>query len=670
MAGNIKGITIEFTADTSKLDKSLREVNKNTRAIDKELNQVNKALKFNPTSVELWRQKQTLLTQKVEETGKKLDILKQKQANMDTAGVDKNSAEYRKLQREIIETDSKLKNFTNQMKEVGNVNLKAVSAQMKEVGNKATAAGEALKGLSMAAGAIDVALAGLAYKSGAAADDLNTLSKVTGLSTQELQKYKAASDLVDVSVETIAKSQAKLKKSMYSAQQGSAAASTAFDTLGVSVTDANGHLRSQDEVFTDVIKALGSMENETERDALAMQIFGKSATELNPLIEDNGETFQRVADIFAKNNLEVVDQETIDKANQFNDYLDEIKATWGTAIATIGMQLAGYLAPVLEKVAGFLEKVAGWLSTLSPEVLTVIGIIAGVVAAIAPLLIVFGKIAFAISSITGLMSTLGISFTALMGPVGIVIAIIGALIAVGVLLYKNWDTIKEYAGMIKDWVVEKWTALKDGVTNAVNELKEKVLFYWNALKLGVTTIVETVRTKVSDVFNGIKSTVTSIFNGIKSTATSVWNGIKNAIVNPIETAKNTIKGIIDRIKGFFSGLRLELPHIKLPHFSISGKLSLAPPSVPHLNIDWYKTGGIFSSPTIAGIGEAGPEAVVPLDTLWKKLDRIAEARGGSNDAPSIVINVYGTPGMDAREVARSVKDELLREAENRRIAWG
>lgn len=659
MAGNIKGITIEFTGDTSKLDKSLREINKSTKAIDKELNQVNKALKFNPTSVELWRQKQTLLTQKVEETSKKLDILKQKQANMDTAGVDKNSAEYRKLQREIIETESKLKNFTGQLKQVGNVNLKAVSAQMKDIGNKATAAGQSLKGLSMAAGAIDVALAGLAYKSGAAADDLNTLSKVTGLSTQELQKYKAASDLVDVSVETIARSQAKLKKSMYSAQQGSAAASTAFDTLGVSVTDANGHLRSQDEVFTDVIKALGQMENETERDAISMQIFGKSAAELNPLIEDNGETFKRVADIFANNNLDVVDQETIDKANQFNDYLDEIKATWGAAISTIGMQLAGYLASVLEKVAGFLEKVAGWLSTLSPQVLTVIGIIAGVVAAIAPLLIVFGKIAFAISSITGLMSTLGLTFGAIAGPIGIAIAIIGALIAVGVLLYKNWDTIKLKAEELKNWVIEKWTALKDSVVNIVTNLKEQALLYWTALKTGISIILETIRSKVVGAWEAVKDKTVSVFEAVKS-----------AIVTPIQTAVDFVRGAIEKIKGFFSGLTLELPHIKLPHFSLQGDFSLVPPSVPKLSVDWYKTGGIFDSPTIAGIGEAGPEAVIPLDTLWKKLDKIAESRDGSGDVPPIVINIYAPAGADPKEIARSVKDDLIKEVKNRRMAWG
>ena len=659
MAGNIKGITIEFTGDTSKLDKSLREINKNTRAIDKELNQVNKALKFNPTSVELWRQKQTLLSQKVEETGKKLDILKQKQANMDTAGVSKNSAEYRKLQREIIETESKLKNFTGQLKQVGNVNLKAVSAQMKDIGNKATAAGQSLKGLSMVAGAIDVALAGLAYKSGAAADDLNTLSKVTGIGTDALQKYKLSADLVDVSVEAIAKSQQKLKKNMLGALDGTNDQAQYFEQLGVNITNADGSLRDAGDVFDETIEALGKMTNETERDAIAMALMGKSATELNPLIEDGGETYKRVADLMANNGLEVVDQETLDKANQFNDYLDEIKATWGAAISTIGMQLAGYLAPVLEKVAGFLEKVAGWLSTLSPEVLTVIGIIAGVVAAIAPLLIVFGKIAFAISSITGLMSTLGLTFGAIAGPIGIAIAVIGALIAVGVFLYKNWDTIKLKAEELKNWVIEKWTALKDGVVNAVTDIKEKALFYWTALKVGIGIIVDTVRSKVVGAWNAVKDKTVSIFAAVKS-----------AIITPIQNAVDFVKGAIDKIRGFFSGLTLELPHIKLPHFSLQGDFSLVPPSVPKLSVDWYKTGGIFDSPTIAGIGEAGPEAVIPLDTLWKKLDKIAESRSGSGDLPPIVINVYAPPGADPKEIARSVKDDLIKEVNNRRMAWG
>ena len=111
MAEKIKGITIEFRGNATPLQKAIREVNSDLNKTAKELSQVNKALKFNPTSLDLWRQKQELLTKKVSETEEKLGTLKTAQKQMDAAGVDKSSEEYRKLQREIVETESKLKTF-------------------------------------------------------------------------------------------------------------------------------------------------------------------------------------------------------------------------------------------------------------------------------------------------------------------------------------------------------------------------------------------------------------------------------------------------------------------------------------------------------------------------------------------------------------------------------
>ena len=668
-SGNVKGITIEFRGDTTQLSKAINQIRSEAKSFDKELGYINNSLKFNPKNVDLMRQKIAVLKDATKSGEQNIKEMKKALETMKSNDVDETSEDYRELQREIIKAESKQRDYNKELKklEASTSALGQASAKMSAFGEASVKAGESLRGLSMVAGAVDVALAGLTVKAGATADDLNTMAKVTGISTEELQKYKLSADLLDVSVETIAKSQTKMKKSMLSAKQGSENVAEAFNTLGISITDSNGHLRDQGAVFEESIKALGQMENETERDAIAMQIFGKSASELNPLIEDNGETFQKVADVFKQNDLEIVDQETIDKANQFNDALDTIKMTGMATLSTVGMQLAGYLAPAMEKVADVIGKIMGWLSQLDPAVLTIIGIIAGVLAVAYPLLIAIGRISTGISSIMALMSTLGVSLGAVAGAVLPVIGIIAGLIAVGVLLYKNWDTIKYYAGIVADWVVEKWTALKDGVVNTITNLVNTAKALWYALQVGVQTIITNISTTVSNIFNGIKNTVTSIFNSIKSTATTVWNGIKFAITHPIETAVAFVKTAVDKIKGFFSGLKIELPHIKLPHFNLTGSFSLVPPSVPKLSIDWYKNGGIFTQPTIfpsgVGVGEAGAEAVLPLKKLWEEMD--ARFSGGTN----ITINVQATPGMDVNELAKEIERRLINTTKRQNYAW-
>ena len=177
-------------------------------------------------------------------------------------------------------------------------------------------------------------------------------------------------------------------------------------------------------------------------------------------------------------------------------------------------------------------------------------------------------------------------------------------------------------------------AIKNTVSTVFNAIKTVASTVWNGIKSAISTVVDGISSKVSSVFNAVKSTVSSVFNGIKSTATSVWNGIKSAITTPIEAAKNMVKSALDRISGFFSGLKLQLPHIKLPHFSISGSFSIAPPSVPHLSISWYKEGGILTRPTIFGMngsslmagGEAGAEAVLPLKAFYDQLENILVSR--------------------------------------------
>ena len=607
MAGNIKGITIEFQGDTTKLDKALRQIKNSTKDIDKELKQVDKALKFNPKNVDLWRQKQDLLKEKISQTEKNLESLKDVQAQMDAKGVDKQSEAYRTVQREIIETQSKLRTYNNELRKVGQVNLRAMSEQFKDIGNKLTSAGQAMRGLSTAAAAVTAAIGALTVKSGKWADDINTMSKRYRIGTKDLQMYSAAAELVDVDVDTIAATHRKLTKSMTSAEKGTGKQAEAFEALGVSITDSNGQLRDSDAVWNEVIQSLSLVENETEREALAMDLLGKSAGDLNPLLEDGGETYKNLADTMAKYNLDFIDQDTLDQANEFNDSLDTIKAVGMVAFQQLGTQLAAYLAPAMEKVVDLVGRLAEWFSNLSPRTQAVIAGVAAFVAILAPLLIGLGKVSFAISSIMSLASTIipiiaGVGTTLL--PI---IGIMAAVVAAGVILYKNWDTIKAKA----------------------------IAF---------------------------KNTVVATFNDFKAKVAATFNAIKTAIITPIQNAIDKVRSIVNKIKSFFPiKVGNIFGHIKLPHFKITGKLSINPPSIPKLSVDWYKTGGIFDSPSLIGVGEAGPEAVVPLDKFWEKLDRL-------QGETSIVINVYGD-NADPKQIANEVKRMLIKEVNNRRLAW-
>lgn len=249
---------------------------------------------------------------------------------------------------------------------------------------------------------------------------------------------------------------------------------------------------------------------------------------------------------------------------------------------------------------------------------------------------VWNGISTIISSVmSAIWTTISTIWGAIKSTIETVLTVILAII--GTIWYAIDDTVLTVMNAIWNTITTIWNAISNTISTVINGIKSIVSTVWNTIESVTTTIwngiknaievpLNNVKSIVSSVVNGIKSTVSSVWNAIKSVTTSVWNSVKNAITSPMETAKNLVKGIIDSIKGFFN-FTFTWPKIPLPHFSIKPKGweigDLLKGKLPSLGIEWYAKGGIMNDPTVFGIngnrlmvgGEAGAEAIAPIDTL-------------------------------------------------------
>ena len=234
---------------------------------------------------------------------------------------------------------------------------------------------------------------------------------------------------------------------------------------------------------------------------------------------------------------------------------------------------------------------------------------------------------------------------------------------------------------------QTWADIKTIITEVFNAVQAVVVAVWPYVKeiisAAIAAILKTIETikncigPVKNAFNTIKTTVTNVFNAIKSiisgavnaintiitgvrtgidTARGIFNSIRDTVTSVFDGIRNKVTSVVDTIKGIFN-FTWSLPHISLPHFAVSPPGwkfgDLLKGSIPSLSIQWYAKGGVFEAPSVIGVGEAGPEAVVPLDPFWQKLENLV-GEGG----PNIVINVYQQPGESGEELAKKVEKRL------------
>ena len=418
---------------------------------------------------------------------------------------------------------------------------------------------------------------------------------------------------------------------------------------------------------TESLKGLGIVMNQSTLDAFALANgFGKTTKDMTEA-EKVSLRYAFVMD--ATKNAQGDFARTSDgTANSIKIFKETIKELG----IEIGEKLLPVITPIIQKITEWVAK----FGELDSKTQTIILVIAGVLAAIGPLLIMIGTIITAVGTVSTALGAVSL-------PILGIIAAIVAVIAVGVLLYKNWDVIEEKAKEVWDKVIEIFTSMKDGISNIFNSIKETITNVVEAIKTGisdkfnavldeVTTIFNNIKTSITNIVEGIKLTVITVFDAIKTgiseklnaakdTVTTVFENIKTTMSDKISAAKDAVGSAIDKIKSFFN-FTWSLPPLKVPHFSISGKFNLSPPSVPKFGVSWYAQGGIFDEASVIGVGENGREAVMPLDRNTGWIDQLASKlnqNGDINNTPDSNANMIDAMYQMSKQIVNAIERKDL-----------
>ncbi len=532
------------------------------------------------------------------------------------------------LERQINSTQGEIRRYSTSLSELdgsaGNAGdaLNSLTGDINDTERSASTLTDVFKGsfaADIAASGVKKLADGLQSMAGAAknavvetaqyADDIATLSVQTGISTEKLQEYNYMTGLADVELETITGSMSKLTKNMATAQKGTGDAAAAFEALGVSTTNSDGSLRDNEAVFGDIINKLGEMTNETERDAYAMQIFGKSAQDLNPLIALGADGFANLAQE-AKDMGYVMDGDALNSMLAVADAMDRTEKMADSVKQQIATQLAPIITEITDSFMAWAEsvdwdavgdKISGAIEIVSDFVKTIIENKDEIIAGIAG--IAAGFVAFQAVS---LVQTAVKSFQAFQraeegatiaqwalnaaqnaNPIGLIIAAITALVTGIVILWNTnedfrnfvigmWEGIKDAVLAIGEWfatdfvdffksawdgikgawsaVVEFFQGIWDGIVNVFSDVIGFYIGIYSAAWEGIKKIWSV----VADWFVGVKDGIANAFIGvgdkIKETFTNGLEFIKNLPAEALQWGKDIVDGIAKGIKAAASAV--------------------------------------------------------------------------------------------------------------------
>jgi len=403
--------------------------------------------------------------------------------------------------------------------------LGKAESQLQDFGKKAQSIGLGLtKTLSVSLAAVGTAAFANTVRIGNYADKLLDLEQQTGLSTDALQKYRAVATQAGIATDAVANASENLQRRLASGEEGSADLVKGLESIGVASRDASGGLRSIDSVVEETIKKLADIEDITQRNQLAFKIFGRSASELAPLLSLGSAGIEEATQKAEKLGL-VLSRDALEAANAFRVEFDFLKSS----LASVGNELGLAFLPVAEKLVQVIQSkvipaiksITNFFSNLSDNTKTVIAVIGGLAAGIGPLLIGLG-------SLLKILPLIKAGFVALTGPIGLITLAVGAAVVLIADLANELARTKKIIGEVRDQQLEN---IVKGVNDAVADQTEifkkynKELSDSEARQKSLNFLLESYKTRLEDVRN-----------------TDAGN-LKRII--ELNTAIDTIQGLID-----------------------------------------------------------------------------------------------------------------------------
>ena len=361
--------------------------------------------------------------------------------------------------------------------------------------------------------------------------------------------------------------------------------------------------------------------------------------------------------------------------NNCEEFRDAVTAVWDAVCAAFQVAV-GVASGVAESIGAFFSGLGATLAGVWDGICNVVQVAVMLLAeilnlAIETLLIPWN---FVWENFGGVLTA---AWDLICGAVGTYIQYVSDVISAALEVIQGvWDTVwgavSSTASSVWDAITSAIGAAIDAISSTISAVLSAIQAVWDSVWGAVSTTASNVwngiSSTVSGIVNGIRDTISSVFNAARDTVAGIWNSIKSAIETPINSARDTVRNVIDSIKGFFN-FSWSLPHLKLPHLSISGGFSINPPSVPHFGIDWYAKGGVFNGPSVIGVGEAGPEGVVPFNErgarpLAEGIAKLLDGKGGAGHGDTnVTINVYATvrEEADIEKISRQIAKEIKRQ---------